>query len=75
MKCPKYIHKALIQRAKAAEKYLKCDYIVGKWLEKNGLIDDVEEYDIYTGCESIINPFASSNRIYEAILSKDGDAT
>jgi hypothetical protein len=67
MKCPEYVKNALLQRAKAAEKFIKCDTVVVEWLEKNNMVDVVEDYDILTGCESLVNPTDSAKRILEAI--------
>ena len=67
MKCPKYIQKALEKRANAACEFIKNDCIIVDWLKKNNLLGEVEDYDILTGCESIVNPGASSNRILRVI--------
>jgi hypothetical protein len=67
MNCPKYIKKLLYKRAKAAANFTSYDVDIVEWLEKNNLIDSVEEYDIATGCESICNPYASSERILQVI--------
>lgn len=69
MKCPKYIREALSKRAKCAALFMKWDCVICNFLEKYGI--EVESYDVVTGCESYINPFASSNRILEAIERKD----
>ncbi len=67
MKCPKYIEDALIQRARYASRFLDLDVMIGNWLEKQGLIDQVEMEDIHGGCESILNPYQSSDRVLEVI--------
>ena len=67
MSCPKYIRDLCYKRAKVAAKFLDYDCQIVEWLEKNGLINEVEDYDILTGCESICNPFASSDRIINVI--------
>lgn len=67
MRCPEYIKALCYRRAKAAAKFLDYDCQIVEWLEKNGLIHEVEDYDILTGCESICNPFASSDRIIDVI--------
>ena len=67
MKCPKYIKEMLLQRAACSTKFTELDIAIKKWLEKNGLLDLVEDYDICGGCESYVNPFASSDRILEII--------
>ena len=38
---------------------------IQQWLDKHGI--QVEEYDICGGCESYVNPLASSKRIIQAI--------
>ena len=70
MKCPKYISNAIEQRAKCATRFTYYDIMIGEWLEKNNLIDKVELYDIYGGCESYVNPYGSSKRIKEIIESE-----
>ena len=67
MNCPKYVRNLLYKRAKAAATFLDCDCQIVEWLEKNKLMSEVEDYDILTGCESICNPFASSDRIIDVI--------
>lgn len=69
MKCPKYIQDALYKRSKCAGLFMKWDCIICNFLEKHGI--EVESYDIATGCESYINPLASSRRILEAIEKKE----
>ena len=63
MKCPQYIEEALEKRANCAYRFIHYDCIIGEWLEKNGLLDKVEMYDIYGGCEAYCNPDDSANRI------------
>ena len=67
MNCPEYIKEALRQRARCARRFLELDYTVSEWLEKHQLIDEVEDYDIYGGCEAYCNPESSSARILEVI--------
>lgn len=67
MKCPKYIKDLCYKRAKAAAKFLDYDCEIYDYLEKNNITHIVQDYDILTGCESICNPFPSSDRIIEAI--------
>ena len=69
MNCPKYIIKALNTRAKCAFKFTECDLIIAKFLDKHNI--PVEDYDIHGGCESYVNPYNSSRRIYDAILEKE----
>ena len=52
-------------RANHAAKFTDIDVAVHEWLDKHGII--VEEFDICGGCESYVNPHASSKRIIEAI--------
>ena len=65
MKCPQYIKELLRKRAACAENFTNYDCQIADWLEKHGI--EVETYDIGGGCESISNPWRSSNRILEAI--------
>lgn len=65
MKCPQYIKDMLTRRAKHAAEFTELDIAIGEWLDKHGI--EVEEYDICGGCESYVNPYASSRRIIEAI--------
>ena len=65
MKCPKYIKDLCYRRAKAASKFIDYDYKIYEWLEDHNV--QVEDFDILTGCESIVNPYASSDRIIKAI--------
>lgn len=67
MTCPKYIKEALRQRANHAAKFTELDVMIGEWLEKHNLLELVEDYDIHGGCESYVNPDASSARILEVI--------
>jgi len=68
MNIPKYIENAIEQRAKAAETFNHYDYVLSAWLDKNDIC--VESYDSHGGAESIINPWASADRVIEAIKSK-----
>lgn len=65
MKCPQYIKDMLMSRAHHAERFTSLDVDIQEWLDKHGIV--VEEYDIGGGCESYVNPRASSRRIIEAI--------
>jgi hypothetical protein len=71
MKCPKYIQEALVRRAACAERFTDYDITIRRWLEKHDII--VEDFDICGGCESYVNPYASSGRIYKAILEKGNE--
>lgn len=65
MKCPKYIKDLCYRRANAAGKFIGYDYKIYEWLEEHNI--EVNSYDILTGCESIVNPYSSSDRIIKAI--------
>ena len=69
MKIPKYVEKLIERRAKLADDLNSVDNQLTSWLEKNGLLDKVEEYDVMTGCEMYVNPYASADRIREAITN------
>lgn len=62
---PFEIEQALLKRAEAAEDFAVADYTVAKFLDEHNII--VEEYDIHMGCESLVNPFSSIDRILDAI--------
>ncbi len=68
MKIPKYIEKLINRRAGLAVLLNHADAKLAEWLEKKGV--DVEEYDIYGGCEIYANPWGSANRIKQAIRDK-----
>lgn len=67
MKCPKYIKDLCYKRAAAAARFIDYDCAIYEYLEKNNITGIVEDYDILTGCESICNPYTSSERIIKAI--------
>ena len=67
MRCPNYIRKALIKRAKCAATFTDLDLEISEWLEKNDLLNLIEDYDIHGGCESYVNPYDSSFRILKVI--------
>lgn len=69
MKIPKYVEKLIERRAKLADDLNSVDNQLTSWLEKNNLLDKVEEYDVMTGCEMYVNPYASADRIREVITS------
>lgn len=69
MKIPKYVEKLIERRAKLADDLNSVDNQLTSWLEKNGLLDKVEEYDVMTGCEMYVNPYTSADRIREAITN------
>lgn len=68
MMIPKTIEALINKRAILAEKLNSADYLLGQWLEKNGI--EVEPCDIYGGCELYGNPWDSAERIKEAIENK-----
>ena len=71
MKCPNYIRDLCYKRAKAASRFMDYDYKIAEWLEEHNV--QVEGYDIHTGCESIVNPYSSSDRIIKAIEDYEND--
>ena len=71
MKCPNYIRDLCYKRAKAASRFIDYDYKIYEWLEDHNV--EVEDFDILTGCESIVNPYASSDRIIKAIEDYEND--
>lgn len=71
MKCPKYIKDLCYKRAKMADKFSQYDWEIADYLDKHNI--EVEDYDINTGCESICNPYASSERIIQAIEGYEND--
>lgn len=68
MKVPKYIEKLIDRRAALADSLNDADCKLGKWLEKNEV--DVEECDIYGGCEMYVNPWGAAYRIKQAVENK-----
>ncbi|MCI8993152.1 MAG: hypothetical protein HFG80_10620 [Eubacterium sp.] len=68
MKIPKYIEKLIEKRAGLAALLNHADYKLAEWLKKNGV--EVEEYDIYGGCEMYVNPWDSAKRVKKAIEDK-----
>lgn len=69
MKIPKYIEQALERREKYAEKLNEACAVVDKFIFKNGLDDEIEDYDFCTGVEIYGNPSASAERIRQAIIN------
>ena len=69
MECPKYIQEALRKRAVYADKVAVLDGIISEWCEKNGIEVDYE--DIHGGCEIYVNPYDSSQRVFDAIEKKE----
>lgn len=67
MKIPKYISEALRLRTYFAVRLMKYCYIVDEYLDKHGISDYLEDYDIRTGCEIYCNPYDSEERIRKAI--------
>lgn len=68
MKVPIYIKKLIERRARLAVLLNYTDYKLRDWLEKNCI--DVEECDVYGGCEMYVNPQNSADRIIQAIENK-----
>lgn len=69
MKVPKYIEKALERRARAAEAWNHNDLIVSNFIDKHDIFG-IDECDYHSGVEAIVNPWASSQRVYKAIKAK-----
>lgn len=69
MKIPKYVEKLIARRCRLAKELNSTDVELSHFLERNGI--EVEEYDIYGGCEMYANPDGSGERIREAILLKE----
>lgn len=70
MKVPKYIRKLIGRRAKLAVDLCTADSDLVNWLEKHDILDNIEPYDHTSGCEMYVNPWASAQRILEAIENK-----
>ncbi len=68
MEIPKYIDKLIEKRAELAVLLNHADHKLSEWLKKNGV--EVEEYDIYGGCEMYVNPRSSADRIRQSIRDK-----
>lgn len=69
MKVLKYVEDIILSRCKAAERYIVyCDELA-KFLRKHDI--EIMDYDDTSGCESLINPRDSANRILEAIREKE----
>lgn len=69
MKIPKYIEKALERRARAAEIWNHNDLIISEFIDKHDIFE-IDSCDYHGGVEAIVNPWASSSRVAEAIRSK-----
>lgn len=65
MKCPNYIKKAIIKRAKLADQFFDLDCIISEWIDKQGI--EVDCADVHGGCESMVNPYDSAQRLLDAI--------
>lgn len=66
MKIPRYIEESLQIRANSAARALHHDYVVSEFCEKNGI--QVDDSDVFGGCEVYVDPYASSERVRQAIL-------
>lgn len=67
MKCPKYVRAMINRRARLAATLNVVDYDLCEWLEKHGILDQLETYDYATGAEMYVNPWESARRIMDAI--------
>lgn len=65
MKCPEYIKEAIRKREKYAYLFMDYDYTVSHWCDTHGVI--LETYDSHGGCESLVNPSDSADRVLRAI--------
>lgn len=68
MNIPKKIEKLIDQRCRYAEMVEKIDYELSTWLKKNKI--NVDEQDVFGGCEIYHNLIGSANRIRKEILEK-----
>lgn len=68
MKIPKRIEKMIDRRARIASDLNAIDYELAKWLEDNKI--EAQEYDYCSGIEMYANPYASAERIKQAIERK-----
>lgn len=68
MRIPKYIEKLINTRANLASQFNNADYRLSKWLDKNGIKAD--NCDFHGGVEALVNPWASADRIKQAIEDK-----
>ena len=73
MKIPKYIDDMLSKRATYAAKLMDVDYKLSQWLDKNGVSELLEDFDYRTGVEIYSNPYASADRVREAIRRKGNE--
>ena len=71
MEIPKYIDNIIEQRAKSAEKFNHYDFELSEWLDKNNVV--TESFDTRGGVEAIVNPYASADRIRQAIREAGKD--
>lgn len=70
MKVPAYIDEALRRRTRAAETYTRNDFIISKFLDDNGLSNEINSEDFHLGVEGIVHPKESEKRIRIAIVRK-----
>lgn len=70
MKIPKYIDEALKKRTKAARTFNHYDYIVSRWIVKNGLENDIDTACFLGGVESIVHPDEAEDEVRQAITQK-----
>lgn len=68
MKIPKYIEKLLDRRAKLAADLNSVDVKITEYICKHEI--EVEIYDYASGVEMYANPYASVERVKEAIRNK-----
>ena len=68
MKIPKRIEKMIDRRARIASDLNAIDSELAEWIEDNKI--EVQEYDYCSGVEMYANPYASAERIKQAIERK-----
>lgn len=69
MKIPNEVQKLIDKRCNLAEQLLDTCWKLDKWLDNNKIV--CEDCDTHTGVEIYCNPYASKNRIIEAINKHD----
>ena len=69
MNIPKYVQKLIDRRCKLARRLAEVCWELDEWLDKNNI--ECETCDTHTGVEIYCNPYASKNRVIEAINKHD----
>ena len=68
VKIPKYVQNLIDRRCKLASQLADVCWELDEWLDKNNI--ECETCDTHAGVEIYCNPYASKNRIIEAIKSQ-----